>query len=793
MTQEKLIGGRYRLSKKLGRRSLGDSFAAIDVQLNRPVILESLQGPVLTSPEARLPMETILGVKHDLEKLAQIQSPYLLNVLEVQAAGSPPFLVFEPLTGEPLASWFPKQRLRGKALEETLEKVTRDLLEALDSLHGAGLVHKDIRPATIFRAESGDFLLTEPGLLRAPGVDEVLHPSVVAQTDPFQAPEVLLGNPASAASDLYQLGGVLRFLATGRPPWANPEAAFQAARGKQALPGMAQQVPGLREAWCIFLDELQALDPTQRIASVAAANEFQDMMLAEEAAQEAGLTPGFPGQGQGPGLPPPPTPENVSRIRPLLPGFLVLGILGGLYLTMPAKVPLPSLTTEVLVGIESLRVTWTPDGKVPIEGPLTLKIKEQEDRPLEETEGHFQLQLSCSEATGQGYKLVDAKGHTLAADQFPTGLSEFRQVLRTSYQPDGSVQITLDGNREVGLKTYFNQAGKAQIVASKAPARHHQVVLKPGWDQGVSQIRLEVTGPLGKQVWFKHGPKELIAHRPFFKKALKALNSLVPKAVTTQLREALKQAKDHAVTIEVTGWDAVLKKWQEDPDFQRLQGHGDFLFGAREKLGEERLFSAYDSFLSLERVNTAIVAVTLQEPLSIRKVFRAYCHHFVPKEARGSRALAPGTGGPIMMQYSRPKPSWLNEDGKKTWPNSFETPFALPPSFYTPGAKARFTAVVEDVSPLYRMELMLSFRVKGEEFQRSFWFYPRRNMQRLATKKDPAQALMALEVPVAILPREIGTLTLEIDRLGYWGGHGATSFVELKLEKIEPDSAPTPK
>jgi hypothetical protein len=59
-------------------------------------------------------------------------------------------------------------------------------------------------------------------------------------------------------------------------------------------------------------------------------------------------------------------------------------------------------------------------------------------------------------------------------------------------------------------------------------------------------------------------------------------------------------------------------------------------------------------------------------------------------------------------------------------------------------------------------------------------------MQLLATKEEAPKTMMALEIPVEVIPKEIGTLKLEIDKLGYWGGHGGTTFEELLLEKIEP-------
>lgn len=780
MTQT--IAGRYRLLQKQGRRAYGEAYAAQDIQLERPVVLETLQGPLLATPEARLPPTAAAGLKEDLEKLAGLQSAYVLNVLELQLAGKPPFMVLEPLEGEPLMTWLSQQKLAGKALEEVLEQLTSNLLEGLEAMHRIGLVHKDIRPGTIQRTPGGDFVLLEPGLVPSPELSQALHPSAKAQMVPFTAPEVLRGEAATPAADLFALGAVLRFVATGKPLHAGAGKAESAAFARQAPPPMKQLLPGLREAWQIFLDELVAPEVGKRIATVAAAKEFQDLMLFEEAAQEAGVTPGVaPGH-----IAPPPDPEKVSKVRPFLLAGLVLGVVAGGYALMPAGKPPPSLTSEVRVGVRDLAVTWKPEAKpgaTPVKGPLTLRIEGREDEALTLTEGVFRARLPWKDVDGKRYTVVDAAGQTLATDALPEGYKELWTKSRVEYLPDGGVRLALEANRELTAKASYALGGKAQSAGDGKPATTHEFLFRPSFKEGISGLRLEVQGPLGQAVTVPDLPAGFPDHTAAFEAGVKKLDGLVPKDVQTALREGIKQATDAAMTIPVPGWDTVLETWNTDPDLLRLQGHGDLFFSAFDELGEDKLYAAYDAMLSLERANTALVALSTQDPLPIRPVYQAYCRAFTPDEELGKTALAPGTG-PIMMQYGGAAPSWLNENGKKKWPEKFETPFALKPDFYSDGARIRFTAVVEDVSPLYRMELYLKFRVKDADVERSFWFYPRRNMQDLASGKIEKKTRMAVEIPVRLVPREIGMLTLRCDRLGYWGGHGGTTFEKLLLAKV---------
>lgn len=777
----KLIAGRYQPLKQLGRRALGGAFLARDTQLDRNVILETLQGPPLKDEGAALPPDVPAALRADLERLLPLQTPGMLNLLDLQLDSRPPFMIFEPVEGESLVRWETRSGLRGAALEEALEEITTQLLDALAVLHRAGLVHKDIRPASVLRTARGDYVLLEPGVPRSPALEQVLHPGLLAQTTPFTAPEVLRGQAETRASDLYQLGALLRFVATGTPVWPSPEKAVIAAKSGERPPSMKQLCPHLREAWQIFLDELVAPDVGQRIATVEAAQEFQQMMQMEEAAQEAGVAP-----GAAPGPIAPPPADGGSWLPPLA---LALGVLvagAGFWYTRPVEAPPVAMATEVVEGLTQLKVTWRGEGEAPVAGPLTLAIDGQEARQLTAEGGAFGVTLPWKDVAGKAYTLTDPSGNKVATDQLPAGYRELKLAVATDYGPEGQVFVVVKASRPVRVAGAYTRGDKPQEVKPGEAATEHRVELRPGFDEAIAGLKLRALGPLGTEVPVET-PAEFPGHRAFFRDAVKALRELVPRPVKDALEAVVGQAKTQAVSIQVPGWDEVRSRWRTDETFRRLEAHGDLLFAARDTLDPQRIHFAYEDFQAIERCNTVIVAATPHEPLEVRHVYQAYVKVTNPDAVGGQPAIVP-KGGSMMMQYDGAPASWLNEEGKKTWPSNFEVDFAMKNDWYQPGTRARFIIETEDVSSLYRFELRFTFPgagPEGEDWERSYWFYPRRSMTDLATKKVEALGRIALEIPVAVIPDRIGKMRLEVDKLGGWGGHGGTTFRRLHIERVD--------
>ncbi len=208
------IAGRFRLNERLGQGGIAQVFSARDELTGLDVALKLLprygeHGAV--TPE-RVEAEATLGgaVSH-------------ANLCRVLSGGHDddgrPFLVTEALAGETLG-----QRLRrpGRISVPEALRLARDAATGLAALHGAGIVHRDVKPDNLFLCDELrhgvavkviDFgFATRAG--RAP--EDPMH---VPCTLLYTAPEQLLGEPVDSRSDVYALGVVLFRALTGELPF----------------------------------------------------------------------------------------------------------------------------------------------------------------------------------------------------------------------------------------------------------------------------------------------------------------------------------------------------------------------------------------------------------------------------------------------------------------------------------------------------------------------------------------------------------------------------------------------
>jgi serine/threonine protein kinase len=121
--------------------------------------------------------------------------------------------------------------VRGVSLSERIDsqgvlsvaealRLASDLAGALDALHARGLVHRDVKPANVMIDERGAAALTDFGLARGLADTVLTEPGVVVGTVDYLAPELIQGQRADGASDVYALGCLLYESLAGASPFA---------------------------------------------------------------------------------------------------------------------------------------------------------------------------------------------------------------------------------------------------------------------------------------------------------------------------------------------------------------------------------------------------------------------------------------------------------------------------------------------------------------------------------------------------------------------------------------------
>ncbi|MYQ48938.1 protein kinase, partial [Streptomyces sp. SID4985] len=151
---------------------------------------------------------------------------------------------------------------RGPLPEPTVRALGAGLAEALAAVHALDLVHRDVKPSNILLTLDGP-LLIDFGIARATdGTASLTSTGVSIGSPGYMAPEQILGTPVTGAADVFSLGAVLAYAATGRPPFASDSAAallYKVVHEEPQLDGLTGDLSDLAAA-CL------AKDPASRPA-----------------------------------------------------------------------------------------------------------------------------------------------------------------------------------------------------------------------------------------------------------------------------------------------------------------------------------------------------------------------------------------------------------------------------------------------------------------------------------------------------------------------------------------------
>ncbi len=359
-----LVNGKYRLGRLLGEGGMGSIFEARHEFLGTEVALKFLHPALSSRPNivARFVQEARVS--------ANLKSPHVVSVVDVdQSPEGLAFLVMELLHGEPLSQRLAREPVLPVPLSLT---IAVQVLLALETAHGLGVVHRDMKPENVFLTDSpgaagatSDGLLVKIldfGIAKLRSLGEVraqlTRPGALMGTPEYMAPEqVFAAEAVDARADLYALGAMLFEMLAGRRPVQgdDPRIIANAVMSGQTprLDVIARRVPPpIADVVAIAL----APKPNDRFSSAVAMRQ-----ALVNAAQEASIT-----------IEAPPAPRGGSRI-----GLAVPGVLGGVGLGVAPPVMFGPGDPNAMVAFDrghlspaaSPRTERAPEPPAPIAAP----------------------------------------------------------------------------------------------------------------------------------------------------------------------------------------------------------------------------------------------------------------------------------------------------------------------------------------------------------------------------------------------------------------------------------------
>ena len=276
------LSDRYRIVRELGRGGMATVYLAHDLRHDRDVAIKVL----LPEPGTTSGNERFLA---EVRTTARLQHPHIVPLLDSGDACGQPFFVMPYVRGESLRDRLSREKRL--PIDETLH-IAREVGDALDHAHRAGIVHRDVKPGNILLS-GGHALLADFGVARALDPDSVTaltHAGIVVGTAQYMSPEQASGaRDVGPPADQYALGCVVYEMLAGEPPFSGPTVqsiiAKRMTTDPTALRVLRAAIPPVVEA---AVQKALAQDPVDRHAGVA---EFVRALAASGAVPAASVRP----------------------------------------------------------------------------------------------------------------------------------------------------------------------------------------------------------------------------------------------------------------------------------------------------------------------------------------------------------------------------------------------------------------------------------------------------------------------------------------------------------------------
>jgi serine/threonine protein kinase len=315
--------GPYRLRGRLGAGGMGRVYLGLSPG-GRSVAVKVIRADLAQDTEFRARFRREVAVARTVSGL------FTAPVIDADVDGPVPWLATAYVPGPSLADAVSRD---GPLPAASVLALARGLAEALSAIHAAGVVHRDLKPANVLLAEDGPRVI-DFGISRAVEASVLTHTGLVVGSPGFMSPEQAEGREVGPPSDIFSLGAVLAFAATGQGPFGSgstPALVYRVVHSGPQLDLMPAEVRSLAER-CLAKDP--ALRPTAAdllaAAAYPAAGWLPEPVTRAQAAVPLTMTTATP-----PGRPPrqarrqaPRQGRRLGRWRPLTATLVLSGLVG---------------------------------------------------------------------------------------------------------------------------------------------------------------------------------------------------------------------------------------------------------------------------------------------------------------------------------------------------------------------------------------------------------------------------------------------------------------------------------
>jgi len=209
---QRLIEGRYRIERLLGKGGMGAVFLAHDLTLERDVAIKVLP------PDVAQDEQIVRRFQQEAKTAAKLDHPNIIPIYRVESEGGLNYFVMKYVSGTSLEDLLDQKQ---PLPVPEIQRILWEAACALGHAHQRGVVHRDVKPANIMFDHDGRAMLTDFGISKAlQAATGFTATGMIIGTPHYMAPEQAKGQTVDGRADEYSLGVVGYRMITGELPFA---------------------------------------------------------------------------------------------------------------------------------------------------------------------------------------------------------------------------------------------------------------------------------------------------------------------------------------------------------------------------------------------------------------------------------------------------------------------------------------------------------------------------------------------------------------------------------------------
>ncbi len=278
--------GPYTIEREIGRGGMAIVYLAKHVATHEQIALKVLPRQFTFDPE-------FLGrFRREAQTARALSHPAIVAVLDHGDDDDQPYIAMRHMSGGTLAD----RMLRGKLSDAQIRQIVQQIGSALDHIHNAGLIHRDLKPNNILFDEHNNAYLADFGVAKMTLASAALTTATYVGTPAYMSPEQATARgDVDLRSDVYGLGVIVYEMLTGKPPYtADTPFGLSLAHLNDPIPLISPIRPDLGRAGDGVLRMALAKRPHERYPTAGRLVRAIDQLLSGEPVDELTLLPAEP-------------------------------------------------------------------------------------------------------------------------------------------------------------------------------------------------------------------------------------------------------------------------------------------------------------------------------------------------------------------------------------------------------------------------------------------------------------------------------------------------------------------